>query len=475
MARRLLCLALFDYRNDIMASAVQYPASGALLPGTFVRKCDHEDTLQQMLDHGSRYNNLGKHLGRGIVLVLGNDLPESYWTKLLPKSETKPAFKTFLRNVRQGETATLALQYSPLCHSLLACSCESLGSVQHWPPTLVLKLSNKIRCAYLSWLSSRCLSTLDQVCRNTLTGACDNNPTHYGYRSSHILQRDVSSIHDSVLIAPCIPVKGKLSRAIRLLYSDSMVENTEVPFVIMSFQTDLAGSLGLDTSSDDSYDSLGASLLLPNFDFDPVQASKSYWLGRIFMRYAQAHAILMDADPGESVTDCDVRLEERLREYPLTESLEHLLQCTDLSIPHGLRNNTRTDDEAFCCAIGHILCNSNRLDSQENCILFRGLQYRGDGLAAHWAEAIRTKGFSDEPQSPPVVFTPKVEIYYDVLNDYAKKVGEELKRESQKRDSAWIVTLTVKGRDFIGKDVAIDEALAKASQKGCHAFGLEVV
>ncbi|KIW58024.1 hypothetical protein PV05_02576 [Exophiala xenobiotica] len=45
-----------------------------------------ENTVKDMLDAGSRYNNLEKALGEGVLFVLGKGLSESLWTKLLPKS-----------------------------------------------------------------------------------------------------------------------------------------------------------------------------------------------------------------------------------------------------------------------------------------------------------------------------------------------------------------------------------------------------
>lgn len=47
------------------------------LPRKIAGEHNPDDVLQRMLGHGSRYNNLGKHLGRGIVIVLGTELPES--------------------------------------------------------------------------------------------------------------------------------------------------------------------------------------------------------------------------------------------------------------------------------------------------------------------------------------------------------------------------------------------------------------
>jgi hypothetical protein len=36
-----------------------------------------ENTMKEMLDAGSRYNNLEKALGEGVVFILGKDISES--------------------------------------------------------------------------------------------------------------------------------------------------------------------------------------------------------------------------------------------------------------------------------------------------------------------------------------------------------------------------------------------------------------
>ncbi|KAF2167547.1 hypothetical protein M409DRAFT_22352 [Zasmidium cellare ATCC 36951] len=82
---------------------------------------DHDPVkvFNEMLTKGSRYNNLGKHLGRGVVFVLGNEVVESFWTKDLPKSESSPDFKAFLQNAIAGNLAPLAREYTGLCKNLI--------------------------------------------------------------------------------------------------------------------------------------------------------------------------------------------------------------------------------------------------------------------------------------------------------------------------------------------------------------------
>ena len=74
----------------------------------------------------------------------------------------------------------------------------------------------------------------------------------------------------------------------------------------MSSHNDLALSIESDTSSVDDCDSVDESDFNSASTYDSVQASKSYWLGKMFMRFAQAHAVLRDSSPEETVTEIDV-------------------------------------------------------------------------------------------------------------------------------------------------------------------------
>jgi len=71
-----------------------------------------EKTVKDMLDHGSRYKNMELALGPGICLVLGCQLSESHWKKLLGKSGN--LFDSVVAQVRQTGAVQLALDYAPL-------------------------------------------------------------------------------------------------------------------------------------------------------------------------------------------------------------------------------------------------------------------------------------------------------------------------------------------------------------------------
>jgi hypothetical protein len=265
----------------------------------------------------------------------------------------------------------------------------------------------------------------------------------------------------------------------------------------MSSLDNFVGSIEFDTSSVDDCDSVGESNLDSASTFDTVQASKSYWLGKMFMRFAQAHAVLRDSSPEETVTDVDVsesshrfcetqmihgpqvKLEDRLRKYPYIESLKSLQEYIEALVPATVRQNTSDDYEAFLCTIGLIMTRNDKLDSRESCTLFRGLQYRGDDMATQWTKALETKRDPDRSQSPKKPPEIALKNYYDELQRYSHRIGEELKRKNSQETRRqggrrWIVTLTLRGQDFVGKDSELQEALVKAAQRGYEAFQLEV-
>lgn len=76
-------------------------------------QCDQvENTVKEMRDAGSRYRNLENKLGDGVLFVLGQDISESYWTKLLPKSG-KP-FTEAIQHLKSVKLPDKARKYSEL-------------------------------------------------------------------------------------------------------------------------------------------------------------------------------------------------------------------------------------------------------------------------------------------------------------------------------------------------------------------------
>lgn len=100
-------------------------------------------------------------------------------------------------------------------------------------------------------------------------------------------------------------------------------------------------------------------------------------------------------------------------------------------------------------------------------------------MATRWTEALETKGDPDRSQSPEKPLKIDSGRYYDELKYYAHRIGEEIRRKSspetlRQGSRRWTVTLTLKGREFVGKDSKIEEAVGKAAQRGCEAFELEM-
>ena len=90
--------------------------------------------VQEMINAGSRYRNLEKKLGSGVVFLLGTDIPESSyaiptsssirmhtkifrWTKLLPKSGKK--FTSVINNIRKTAVPNLATTLSDVQTAIL--------------------------------------------------------------------------------------------------------------------------------------------------------------------------------------------------------------------------------------------------------------------------------------------------------------------------------------------------------------------
>jgi len=85
MVRRLLCLLLVEPQIREKKFDPRTPSEffGDIPFETVVK------TAEEMEDAGSRYKNLEQALGTGIVFILGKDIPETHWTKFLPKSGEK--------------------------------------------------------------------------------------------------------------------------------------------------------------------------------------------------------------------------------------------------------------------------------------------------------------------------------------------------------------------------------------------------
>lgn len=85
-----------------------------------------------MIEAGGRYKNIDQALGTGSFLVLGKDVAETVWTKLLPKSG--PKFLRVMECLKKAGLPGLALKYKDLSvqvveHEITLLS-RSIGMVQ---------------------------------------------------------------------------------------------------------------------------------------------------------------------------------------------------------------------------------------------------------------------------------------------------------------------------------------------------------
>lgn len=74
----------------------------------------------------------------------------------------------------------------------------------------------------------------------------------------------------------------------------------------MSSPHDATESSECELSSVDDYNSFDELDAESASTFDSKQASKCYWLGKMFMRFVQAYVVLNRSSPSETVTEVDV-------------------------------------------------------------------------------------------------------------------------------------------------------------------------
>ncbi|KAK5191786.1 hypothetical protein LTR92_008367 [Exophiala xenobiotica] len=84
--------------------------------------------MKEMLDAGSRYNNLEKALGEGVVFILGKDISESCWTKLLPKSG--PTFDAAISHLKAVGLSEQSRMYARLRKAVV----EAIVALMLSPP-----------------------------------------------------------------------------------------------------------------------------------------------------------------------------------------------------------------------------------------------------------------------------------------------------------------------------------------------------
>jgi len=127
MVRRLLCILLVE-----LPAFNGRPETGATarilnqLDGASYHRKQVESTVKEMLDAGSKYRNLERVLGDGVLFVLGQDIAESYWTKLLPKSGS--AFDQAVNRLKSVNIPEIASRYSNLRKAVIDSKLTSMIS-----------------------------------------------------------------------------------------------------------------------------------------------------------------------------------------------------------------------------------------------------------------------------------------------------------------------------------------------------------
>jgi len=85
--------------------------------------------IDDMLNLGSRYINIECTMGRGICLLLGCNLPESHWSKLLPKKGD--LFDAVMQQLRSSGMEQLSAQYASLRDGIVRSRMDLLRDVGH--------------------------------------------------------------------------------------------------------------------------------------------------------------------------------------------------------------------------------------------------------------------------------------------------------------------------------------------------------
>lgn len=121
MAARKACLVMTEYESRAESFDMESMACLLTKAGVCSSKKAARTDLKAMLAAGSRYRNLEKSLGRGVCFVLGTSFPESCWTKLFPKSDSR-----LIKHCRNIGLDGLAQPYSNLRDAVIEVALEAL-------------------------------------------------------------------------------------------------------------------------------------------------------------------------------------------------------------------------------------------------------------------------------------------------------------------------------------------------------------
>ncbi|KAK4496858.1 hypothetical protein PRZ48_011307 [Zasmidium cellare] len=86
-----------------------------------------ETVIVDMMNRGGRYLNLEKTLGKGICMVMGTQLSETLWYKILPKSGEK--FNTAMKCVRETPAVEVQELFADLRETIIQSKLQELRAV----------------------------------------------------------------------------------------------------------------------------------------------------------------------------------------------------------------------------------------------------------------------------------------------------------------------------------------------------------
>lgn len=129
MAQRMACIVLEEMCRELGRPALTALAATVHVGMAQSFTVDIEKYVDDMLNLGSRYINIEATLGRGICLVLGCELPESHWYKLLPKSGE--LFDSVMGRLRSVGMEQLSARYVSLRNAIVESRMNLLRGAAH--------------------------------------------------------------------------------------------------------------------------------------------------------------------------------------------------------------------------------------------------------------------------------------------------------------------------------------------------------
>ncbi|KAK4996035.1 hypothetical protein LTR66_004260 [Elasticomyces elasticus] len=88
--------------------------------------------ISKMIDAGSRYRNLEKHMGMGAALGLGTDVAETTWARVLPKKDDK--FDQVVAHLRTTALAEVSSRYAQVRIEVIKYQLDAFSRIAAFVP-----------------------------------------------------------------------------------------------------------------------------------------------------------------------------------------------------------------------------------------------------------------------------------------------------------------------------------------------------